>query len=43
MAKRLVEQWLVGDALQLPLVPRSGFQARLKPGIDMTSDVKGWE
>src|SRR4029450_4639068 len=30
-------------ASQPPLVPRSGFQARLKPGVAMTSDVKGWE
>jgi hypothetical protein len=43
MVKRLVEQWFAGDALQPTLAPRSGFQARLKPGVDMTSDVKGWE
>jgi hypothetical protein len=23
-------------------VPRSGFRQRLKPGVDMTSDVKSW-
>ena len=28
-------------ALQPTLVSRSGFQARLKPGVDMTSNVKG--
>jgi hypothetical protein len=29
------------DALQRPL--RSRFWARLRPSVDMTSDVKGWE
>jgi hypothetical protein len=32
------EQRLAADALQPTL--RSGFQARLKAGVDMTSDVK---
>jgi hypothetical protein len=31
---------LAGDALQPPL--RSGFRARLKRSVDMTSDVKSW-
>ena len=30
------------DALQPTLLRRSGFQARLRPGVDMTSDVKSW-
>jgi hypothetical protein len=30
-----------GDGLQLTL--RFSFQPRLRPGVDMTSDVKGWE
>jgi hypothetical protein len=29
-----------GDGVQRPL--RSGFQARLMPGVDMTSNVKSW-
>ena len=29
-----------GDACQCPLVPRFRFWARLRPGVDMTSDVK---
>jgi hypothetical protein len=29
------------DAFQPALLRRSGFQARLRPGVDMTSDVKG--
>src|SRR6266511_1692696 len=29
------------DALQLTL--RFSFRARLRPSVDMTSDVKGWE
>ena len=28
--------------LQRPLVPRSRFRQQLKPGVDMTSDVKSW-
>ena len=24
-------------------LPRSRFRQRLRPGVDMTSDVKGWE
>jgi hypothetical protein len=31
-----------GDGEQRPLVPRSGYWARLKRGVDMTSDVKSW-
>jgi hypothetical protein len=32
--------WPGADALQRPL--RSRFQARLRPGVDMTSNVKSW-
>jgi hypothetical protein len=38
---RYAEPRRASDALQRPL--RSRFQARLTPGVDMTSDVKGWE
>jgi len=31
-----------GDGAQCPLVPRSRSLPRLIPGVDMTSDVKGW-
>ena len=34
------EQGFAGDALQPPLVPRSGFQARLKPGVRLLSFSK---
>src|SRR2546427_1819441 len=30
-----------GDALQRPL--RSRFRVRLRPSVNMTSDIKGWE
>src|SRR5437667_4721200 len=39
MAQHLAEQEFAGDALQPPLVPRSGFQARLKPGVGLTIDI----
>ena len=38
--QRKTEQARAGDAFQRPL--RSRFQARLRPGVAMTSDVKGW-
>ena len=41
--KSLAEQPPAADAFQPLLVPRSGFQAWLTAGVDMTSDVKGWE
>jgi hypothetical protein len=39
-AERFVQQRFTADALQPTF--RSGFQARLKPGVDMTSNVKSW-
>jgi len=36
-------QGLAGDRQQRPLLRRSGFQARLRPSVDMTSDVKSRE
>ena len=33
-------QGAAADACQPPLVPRCGCQARLRPGVDMTSNVK---
>jgi hypothetical protein len=35
------QQGFAADAFQRPL--RSRFQARLKLGVDMTSDVKRWQ
>jgi hypothetical protein len=35
------QQGLAPDCLQRPL--RSRFRQQVKPGVDMTSDVKGWE
>jgi hypothetical protein len=40
---KCAEQRPAADAFQPPLVPRFGFQARLRPGVDMTSDVKSRE
>ena len=37
----LAEQPPAADRLQRPLLRRSRFRARLMPGVDMTSDVKG--
>jgi hypothetical protein len=31
------------DCLQPTLVPRCGFRQQVSAGVDMTSDVKGWE
>jgi hypothetical protein len=39
VAQLCAEQGCAGDCLQPPL--RSGFRQRLKPGVDMTADVKG--
>lgn len=41
MTRGLAEQTPAADALQPPR--RCGFRAQLRPGVDMTSDVKGWE
>jgi hypothetical protein len=38
---RYAEPRRAGDGFQRPL--RSRFQPRLRPGVDMPSDVKGWE
>jgi hypothetical protein len=35
------QQGFAGDGEQRPLVPRSRCSPRLKPSVDMTSDVKG--
>jgi len=32
-AERFVQPWPAADAFQPPLVPRSGFQARLRPSV----------
>ena len=37
------QQAHAGDGAQVPLVPRSTCSPRLMRGVDMTSDVKGWE
>ena len=39
LCQNQAEPWAAADCLQPPL--RSGFQQRLSPSVDMTSDVKG--
>ena len=41
IGRAIADPTRTGDALQPTL--RSSFRARLTPGVDMTSDVKGWE